>query len=431
MLESTDFACTLKETKTTIPISRTPKPISEFGLKPGKYRPSAVKVAGFDPLDANHAASTGGVASRPRQDVQTRKGKHWNERQPNDTAHANDRDGNGLRDREHAGRPGAGPIRAVRPSPDRRRSDGVSRELSCKPYLGPIPHTLLEQPYSFTAHPRKEPKDDETRSEKGHRAHTRVRDAVRLRRVGRVRRVCGRYDHRHVHANPSRTRREDDHRRRRGRDETRHRFRRRGRNRRGQTIRHRCARAIRSAGGCGSGRAGRDRPRHARHGQRHREQAQAHRPHHRHRAVRRGQRARRRQGREQRHRPLVRHRDLRLRVHAHPRLDHGLLSAHARRLPVRTALPEGQGHVRRGEDGLGGPYARLRAETHHGNHRRDRHAGVHLLPSVGADQPVADREPRHRFHRPVGRRQGRGPHGTPRTRRTRARTNGPRTRRRM
>ena len=50
MLKSTDFACTLKETKTTIPISRTPKPISEFGLKPGKYRPSAVKVAGFDPL---------------------------------------------------------------------------------------------------------------------------------------------------------------------------------------------------------------------------------------------------------------------------------------------------------------------------------------------------------------------------------------------
>lgn len=59
MLESTDFACTLKETKTTIPISRTPKPISGFGLKPGRYRPSAVKVAGFDPLDANHAASTG------------------------------------------------------------------------------------------------------------------------------------------------------------------------------------------------------------------------------------------------------------------------------------------------------------------------------------------------------------------------------------
>lgn len=101
----------MKETKTTIPISRTPKPISEFGLKPGKYRPSAVKVAGFDPLDANHVASTGGVASRPRQDVQTRKGKHWNERQPNDTAHANDRDGNGLCGREHAGRPGAGPIR--------------------------------------------------------------------------------------------------------------------------------------------------------------------------------------------------------------------------------------------------------------------------------------------------------------------------------
>lgn len=34
------------------------------------------------------------------------------------------------------------PIRAVRPSPDRRRSDGVSRELSCKPYLGPILHTI-------------------------------------------------------------------------------------------------------------------------------------------------------------------------------------------------------------------------------------------------------------------------------------------------
>lgn len=48
MLESTDFACTLKETKTTIPISRTPKPISGFGLKPGRYRPSAVKVAGYD-----------------------------------------------------------------------------------------------------------------------------------------------------------------------------------------------------------------------------------------------------------------------------------------------------------------------------------------------------------------------------------------------
>ena len=144
-----------------------------------------------------------GVVSRPRQDVQTRKGKHWNERQPNDTAHANDRDGNGLRGREYAGRPGAGPIRAVRPSPDRRRSDGVSRELSCKPW-GPSP-TPLEQPYSFTAHPRKEPKDDETRFEKGRRAHTRVRDAVRFRRVGRVRRVCGRYDHGHVHANPSRT----------------------------------------------------------------------------------------------------------------------------------------------------------------------------------------------------------------------------------
>lgn len=82
------------------------------------------------------------AVSRPRQDVQTRKGKHWNERQPNDTAHANDRDGNGLRGREHAGRPNTGPIPAVRPSPDRRRSDDVSRELSCKPYLGPILHTI-------------------------------------------------------------------------------------------------------------------------------------------------------------------------------------------------------------------------------------------------------------------------------------------------
>lgn len=57
MLESTDFACTLKETKTTIPISRTPKPISEFGLKPGKYRPSAVKVAGFDPAKERNTMS--------------------------------------------------------------------------------------------------------------------------------------------------------------------------------------------------------------------------------------------------------------------------------------------------------------------------------------------------------------------------------------
>ena len=141
MLESTDFACMLKETKTTIPISRTPKPISEFGLKPGRYRPSAVKVAGFDPLDANHAASTGGVASRPRQDMQTRKEKHWNERQPNDTAHANDRDGNGLRDREHAGRPDTGPIPAVRPSPDRRRSDGVRTLLQTVLGTHP-PHTI-------------------------------------------------------------------------------------------------------------------------------------------------------------------------------------------------------------------------------------------------------------------------------------------------
>lgn len=68
------FACTLKETKTTIPISRTPKPISGFGLKPGRYRPSAVKVAGFDPLDANHAASTG-VGSFPVLDRTCKQGK--------------------------------------------------------------------------------------------------------------------------------------------------------------------------------------------------------------------------------------------------------------------------------------------------------------------------------------------------------------------
>lgn len=74
MLESTDFACTLKETKTTIPISRTPKPISGFGLKPGRYRLSAVKVAGFDPLDANHAASTG-VGSFPILDRTCKQGK--------------------------------------------------------------------------------------------------------------------------------------------------------------------------------------------------------------------------------------------------------------------------------------------------------------------------------------------------------------------
>lgn len=74
MLESTDFACALKETKTTIPISRTPKPISGFGLKPGRYRPSAVKVAGFDPLDANHAASTG-VGSFPVLDRTCKQGK--------------------------------------------------------------------------------------------------------------------------------------------------------------------------------------------------------------------------------------------------------------------------------------------------------------------------------------------------------------------
>lgn len=74
MLKSTDFAYTLKETKTTIPISRTPKPISGFGLKPGRYRPSAVKVAGFDPLDANHAASTG-VGSFPVLDRTCKQGK--------------------------------------------------------------------------------------------------------------------------------------------------------------------------------------------------------------------------------------------------------------------------------------------------------------------------------------------------------------------
>lgn len=74
MLESPDFACTLKETKTTIPISRTPKPISGFGLKPGRYRLSAVKVAGFDPLDANHAASTS-VGSFPVLDRTCKQGK--------------------------------------------------------------------------------------------------------------------------------------------------------------------------------------------------------------------------------------------------------------------------------------------------------------------------------------------------------------------
>lgn len=58
----------------TIPISRTPKPISGFGLKPGRYRPSAVKVAGFDPLDANHAASTG-VGSFPVLDRTCKQGK--------------------------------------------------------------------------------------------------------------------------------------------------------------------------------------------------------------------------------------------------------------------------------------------------------------------------------------------------------------------
>lgn len=84
MLESTDFACTLKETKTTIPISRTPKPINGFGLKPGRYRPSAVKVAGFDPLDANHAASTG-VGSFPVLDRTCKQGKENTEMRDNQT----------------------------------------------------------------------------------------------------------------------------------------------------------------------------------------------------------------------------------------------------------------------------------------------------------------------------------------------------------
>ena len=143
MLESTDFACTLKETKTTIPhqpYAETDKRVrSEAGqIQAVRGESRRIRPVGRQPCRIYRC----GVVSRPRQDVQTRKGKHWNERQPNDTAHANDRDGNGLRDREHAGRPGTGPIRAVRPSPDRRRSDDVSRELSCKPYLGTIPHTI-------------------------------------------------------------------------------------------------------------------------------------------------------------------------------------------------------------------------------------------------------------------------------------------------
>lgn len=142
MLESPDFACTLKETKTTIPISRTPKPISGFGLKPGRYRLSAVKVAGFDPLDANHAASTG-VGSFPVLDRTCKQGKENTGMRDNQTTRRMPMIVTAMVcDREHAGRPGAGPIRAVRPSPDRRRSDGVSRELSCKPYLGPILHTI-------------------------------------------------------------------------------------------------------------------------------------------------------------------------------------------------------------------------------------------------------------------------------------------------
>ena len=36
----------------------------------------------------------------------------------------------------------AGLTLAPSPPSDRRRSDDVSRELSCKPYLGPILHTI-------------------------------------------------------------------------------------------------------------------------------------------------------------------------------------------------------------------------------------------------------------------------------------------------
>lgn len=68
------FCMYVGKTKTTIPISRTPKPINEFGLKPGRYRLSAVNVAGFDPLDANHAASTG-VGSFPVLDRTCKQGK--------------------------------------------------------------------------------------------------------------------------------------------------------------------------------------------------------------------------------------------------------------------------------------------------------------------------------------------------------------------
>lgn len=139
MLESPDFACTLKETKTTIPISRTPKPISGFGLKPGRYRLSAVKVAGFDPLDANHAASTG-VGSFPVLDRTCKQGK----------------ENTGVRDSQTTRRMPmimtamacatasmlAGLTLGPSAPSDRRRSDGVSRELSCKPYLGPILHTI-------------------------------------------------------------------------------------------------------------------------------------------------------------------------------------------------------------------------------------------------------------------------------------------------
>lgn len=51
------FCMYVGKTKTTIPISRTPKPINEFGLKPGKYRLSAVNVAGFDPAKERNTMS--------------------------------------------------------------------------------------------------------------------------------------------------------------------------------------------------------------------------------------------------------------------------------------------------------------------------------------------------------------------------------------
>lgn len=83
------FCMYVGKTKTTIPISRTPKPINEFGLKPGKYRPSAVNVAGFDPLDANHAASTGvrplpvlSLVGADPDGIRPDQGKEHNEQHP-------------------------------------------------------------------------------------------------------------------------------------------------------------------------------------------------------------------------------------------------------------------------------------------------------------------------------------------------------------